>query len=88
MTIDDVKDFSVKSFGEYLKSTKEKLNSKLCEEQNIRKVTQLLYIFLATSNEVEKYASKIQSDSSDNCVYHYNIEILNLVDPYLYMINT
>ena len=30
----------------------------------------------------------MQSDSSDNCVHHYNIEILNPFDPELKLINT
>ena len=44
----------------------------------------MLYIFLTTPDEVEKY---VQSNSSDNCVHHYNVEILNLVDPELQLIN-
>ena len=30
----------------------------------------------------------MQSNSSDNCVHHYNVEILNLFDPELQLINT
>ena len=30
----------------------------------------------------------MQSNSSDNCVYCYNIEILNLFDPELHVTNT
>ena len=30
----------------------------------------------------------MQTNSSDNCVHHYNIEISNLFDPELQMINT
>ena len=30
----------------------------------------------------------MQSNSFDNCVYHYNVEILNLFDPELQLINT
>ena len=30
----------------------------------------------------------MQSNSSGNCVHHYNIEILNLLDPELQLINT
>ena len=56
MKDDQVKDFVVINFGEYFKSAKEKMYSKLCEEQNIRKVTKSLYIFLATPNEAAKYA--------------------------------
>ena len=45
----------------------------------------MLYIFLTTPDEKEKY---VQSNSSDNCVHHYNVEILNLFDPELQLINT
>ena len=30
----------------------------------------------------------MQSTSSDNCVHHYNIEVLNIFDPELQLINT
>ena len=30
----------------------------------------------------------MQSSSSDNCIYHYNIEIFNLFDSELQLINT
>ena len=59
--------------------------SKPIEEQNLRKVATLLYIFLTTPDEVEKY---VQSNSSDNCIHRYNVEILNLFDPELQLINT
>ena len=52
-TDNEVKDFVVKHFDEYFKSTKEKLYYKLREKQKIRT---LLYIFLTKPNEVEKYA--------------------------------
>ena len=65
-----------------------KLYSKLNEEQNLRKVPKLLYIFLTTPDDVEKYAKMMLSNSSDNCVHRYNIEILNLFDPELQTINT
>ena len=51
------------------------------EKQNLRKVAKSLYIFPITPDEV-------QSNSSDNCVHHYNVEILNLFDPELQLINT
>ena len=44
----------------------------------------MLYIFLKTPGEVEKY---VQSNSSDNCIYRYNVGILNLFDPELQLIN-
>ena len=40
LTNDKVKDFVAINFGEYFKSTKEELYSKLCEEQNIIKVSE------------------------------------------------
>ena len=52
-----------------------KLYSKLSEEQNLKKVAELLYIFLTTLDEVEKYDEVMQSSSSDNCICHYNIKI-------------
>ena len=54
LTDDEVKDFVAINFSEYVKSTIEKLYSKLSEEQNLRKVAQSFYIFLTTPNEVEK----------------------------------
>ena len=77
LTYEEVKDFVAINFSKYLKSTR--------EGQYLRKVAKLLYIFLTTHDEVEKY---IQSDSSDNCIHHYNVEILNLFDPELQLINT
>ena len=60
----------------------------LNEEQNLRKVVELLCIFLTTPNEVDEYVKMMQSNSSDNCVHHCNIEILNLFDPELQLIHT
>ena len=65
------------NFREYFKSIREK--------QNLRKVAKLLYIFLTTPDKVEKYG---ESNYFDNCVHHYNVEILNLFDPELQLINT
>ena len=83
-----MKEFAVINFREYFKYTKEKLYFKLSEKQNLRKVAKLLYIFLTTPDEVEKYAKMMQSDPSDNCVHRYNIMILNLFDTELQLINT
>ena len=69
MTDEEVKDFVAINFNEYFKSIK--------EEQNLRKTAKSLCIFLITLDEVEKY---VKSNSSDNCVHHYNVEILNLFD--------
>ena len=74
----EVKHFVAINFSEYFKSTRE-------EEENLRKVAKLLYIFLTTSNDVEKC---VQSNYSDDCVYHYNVEISNLFDLQLQLINT
>ena len=88
LTDDEVKDLVVKNFGEYFKSTKEKLFSKLNEEQNLRKVVEWLYIFVTTPDEVEKYSEMMQSNCSDTCVHHCNIEIFNHFDLELKRINT
>ena len=77
LTDEEVKDFVAINFSEYFKSIR--------EEQNLRKVAKLLYIFLTTTNEVEKY---VQSHSSNNCIHRYNVEVLNTFDPELQMINT
>ena len=77
LTDEEVKDFVAINFSEYFKST--------TEEQNLRKIAKLLYIFLTTHEEVEKY---IQFNSSDNCIHHYNVEIFNIFHPELQLINT
>ena len=51
------------------------MHSKLNEEQNLRKVAKSLYIFLTTSDEVKKYVKMMQSNSSDNWVHCYNVEM-------------
>ena len=53
MTNDEWKDFVAIKFSEYFKSKRE--NSKLGEEKNLRKLVELLYIFLTAPDEVEKY---------------------------------
>ena len=55
LTDEEVKDFVAINFSEYFKSTREKLYSKLNEEQDLKTVAKLLYIFLTTPDEVEKY---------------------------------
>ena len=77
LTDEKVKDFVVINFSEYFKSIR--------EEQNLRKVVKLLYIFLITSGEVEKY---MEWNYSDNCVHHCNVEMLSLFDPELQLIST
>ena len=76
MADEEVGDFVAINFREYFKSTR--------EEQNLRKVVKSLYIFLTTPDEVEKY---MQSNSSNNCIHCYNIEILYVFDPELQLIN-
>ena len=77
LTDEEVKDFVAIIFNEYFKTVR--------EEQNLRKVPELFYILLITPDEVKKYG---KWNYSDNCVHHYNVEILNLFDPELRLINT
>ena len=77
MSDEEVKDFVAINFSEYFKSIK--------EEQNLRKVAKSLYIFLTTPDKVEKY---LESNSSDNCIHRYNVEILNTFDPEFQLINS
>ena len=77
LTNEEIKDFAAINFSEYFKSTREK--------QNLRKVTKSLYIFVTTADEVEKY---VQSNSSDNCIHAYNVQILILFGPELKLTNT
>ena len=76
-TDEEVKDFVAIKFSEYFKFVR--------AEQNLRKVAKLLYIFLTTPDEVKKY---VQSNSSNNCRHHYNVEILNIFDRELQLIIT
>ena len=64
LTDEEVADFVAINFSEYFK---------LIEEQYLRKVAKSLSTFLTTTDEV-------QSNSSDNCIHHYSVEILNLSD--------
>ena len=58
-------------------------------KQELKKVNELLYIFLTTpDDDVEKYIETMQSNSSDNFVHCFNIEILKLFDPELQLIKT
>ena len=76
LTDEEVKDFVAINFSEYFKLIR--------EEQNLRKVVKSLYIFLTMPDEVERY---VQSNSFNNCIQHYNLEILNIFDPELQLIN-
>ena len=71
LTDEEVEDVKAVSFREYFKSIR--------EEQNLRKITESLSIFLTAPNVVERY---LQSNSSDNCTHQYNVEILNIFYPY------
>ena len=53
----------------------------ISEEQNLRKAAKSLYISLTNTDEV-------QSNSSDNCIHVYNVEILNLFDPEIQLKDT
>ena len=44
----------------------------------LRKVAKSLYIFLTTPDKVEKYA---QTNSSDNCIHCYIVEISDVFYP-------
>ena len=60
---------------------------KLCSKLRLRKLFESLYIFLTISGQVEKYFAIIMhSNSSDSCVYYYNVQILNFFDPEVQMI--
>ena len=87
LTDDEAKDFVAINFSEYFKFTREKWHSKLSEEQNLRETAEWLYIFFTTPDEEQKYVEIMQSNSSDNCVHCYNIEVLNLFHPELQLIN-
>ena len=72
LTDDEVKNLVVINFGEYFKSGRKKLYSKLKEEQTLRKVIESLYIFLTTPDEEKKYLGMMESSFSNNCVCHFN----------------
>ena len=77
LTGDEVKDFVAIDFSKRFQYTGEIFYSTLSEEQNLRKVSESLYIFLATLGNVEL----MQSNSSDNCAHCYNFEVLNTLTP-------
>ena len=89
LTDQEVKDFVLAiNLSEYFESTREKVSSKLNEEENLRKVAKSLFFFLRTSGEVEKYVEIMQSNSSDNLRHCNNIKILNTFDRELQRSNT
>ena len=77
MTDEELMDFVVINLSEYFKSIR--------KEQKSRKVAKSLDIFLTAPDEVEKY---MESNSSDNCIGHYNVEIWSFFDLELQLINT
>ena len=66
-TDEEIKDSLAISCGEHFESIR--------EEQNLRKISKFLYIFLTTPDEVQEY---VQSNSVDNCIHRYEVEILNI----------
>ena len=64
------------------------LYSKLSEEQNFRAIAESFYISVTTPDEVEKYTEIMQSNSSNNCIHRYNVEVLNIFDPELQLTDT
>ena len=66
-TDEEIKDSLAINYGEHFESVR--------EEQNLRKISKFLYIFLTTPDEVQKY---VQSNSVDNCIHGYQVEILNI----------
>ena len=63
LTDEEVKNFIAINVFEYFKSTR--------EEQNLRKVAKLLYVFLTTPDEVENYIEIMESNSSGNFIHCY-----------------
>ena len=63
LTEDEMKDFVIIDFGEYFKSTREKLYSKRSEEKNLRKVVESFYSFLKMPDKVQKYVKLIEKMS-------------------------
>ena len=68
LTDEEKKHFVAINFSGYFKSIR--------EEENLREVAKWLDIFLTKPDEVEKY---VQSNSSDNCMHLYKVEILNIL---------
>ena len=60
LTDREVKGFLAINFGEYFKSTRAKLYSKLGEEKSLREVAKLFYNSSWASDEEEKYVEIIE----------------------------
>ena len=67
LTDKGVEDFVAINFSEYFKS--------VTEEQNVRKVTKLLYIFLTTPDKVEKWKNMLRSCNEILLIIVYNIQL-------------
>ena len=78
LTGEEVKDYLAISFSEYLKSIRE-------EQNRSKKAAKLIFVFLTSPDEVEKY---VHISFSDNCIFHYNVQILNIFDLELQLIST
>ena len=77
LTDEKMKDFVTIHFSEYFKS--------IIKKPNIAKSP---YIFLTTPDKVENYVEIMEANSSDNCIYRDNVEVLNIFDLELQLINT
>ena len=75
LTNDEMRDFVAINFSEYFKSTREKPQNHIL-------------VFPTAPDEVEKFAKIMESNSSDNCEYRYNIGILDVFDHELQLINS
>ena len=77
LTDEKMKDFVTTNFSEYFKSISEKPN-----------IAKSPYISLTTPDKVENYVEIMEANSSDNCIYRDNVEVLNIFDLELQLINT
>ena len=77
LTNEKMKDFVTINFSEYFKAISEKPN-----------IAKSLYISLTTPDKVENYVEIMEANSSDNCIYCDNVELLNIFDLELQLINT
>ena len=77
LTDEKMKDFVTINFSEYFKSISKKPN-----------IAKSPYIFLTTPDKVENYVEIMEANSSDNCIYRDNVEVLNIFDLELQLINT
>ena len=98
LTDEIVKNFALKIFCEYFKSTREKLYPKLGEWKIFEKLLNRFLFFLTMPDKVEIFVKLIekmpeakmmmQSSLSDIDVYIYNVDIFSLFDTELQLFNT